>query len=64
VLFFEFFPLGVAMIGGAAAVVLWVINRRAQQGPNPEPHRPRIKAPHDVDAVTDGKPIRRPSMSE
>ncbi len=63
-LFFEFLPLAVAMIGGAAAIVLWVINYRAQRGPNPEPHRPRIKAPRDTDEVGDGKPIRRPSMSE
>jgi hypothetical protein len=62
VLFFEFFPLAVAMVGGAAAVALWVINARAQRGPNPEPHRQRVKPPGGVGDGDDGKPIRRPSM--
>ena len=41
-LFFELFPAFVALVSVVVGVALWMANRRAQEGPDPEPLRKRV----------------------
>lgn len=59
-LLFEFFPLFVALVGVAAAIALFLGDRRARNDPNyheAEPARPVVKADAEPE-----QPGRRPSM--
>ena len=59
VLFFEFFPLFVALVGVVAAVFLFVKDRRARKANEPEDPIAQRKEPSDEDK---GGPGLRPSM--
>lgn len=62
-LLFEFFPIAVALVGGMAAVWLYVVERRARQDPTePDPRvRPIRRVPLDGQ-TPEGRGGRRPSM--
>jgi hypothetical protein len=60
VLFFEFFPLFVALAGGLAAVFLFVKDRRARNANEPEDPIAQRKEPSPDD--DEGGPGLRPSM--
>jgi hypothetical protein len=60
VLFFEFFPAFVALVGVLAAILLYVKDRQARDNNEPEdPIAPRRAPSQDDD---DGRPGLRPSM--
>jgi len=59
VLFFEFFPLFVALVGVVAAILLYMKDRQARD--NNEPEDP-ITAPDPSRRDDGGRPGLRPSM--
>jgi hypothetical protein len=60
VLFFEFFPLFVALVGVVAAIVLFMTDRRSRQDPNEREWIPPRRAPRT--SSTPERTGRRPSM--
>jgi hypothetical protein len=62
VLLFEFFPAFIALVSVIVGVYLWRANTRAQAGPDPEPLRQPIPAPHADRADANERGAGRPSF--
>lgn len=61
-LFFEFFPMFVALVSAVVVIWLFIANRTAQNDPN-EPRLHKVEPPREPGATDEERGARRPSMS-